>query len=167
MWPLISRIAAIARFRAGPQDLPADPRLLGAVVAVDAVVNIVAMSFFTAAGQAAVVVLAALGLALMFSYIAVYLRGGVNRWLQTATALIGTDAIISLLSLPLSAAIARHVQPDGTSSADPLLSLAMLALLAWYWAIAGRVFRAAMDLPPLGGLAVALAYVLVTAGFAF
>lgn len=163
----LRRLIAIAALRAGPQDLPASVQLLLAAIAADMATGIAGAASALPLPQAFAVAGLSVGLGIVFTYLVLYLRGLSSRFWQTASALFGTDAIITLVALPLSLALARYVTPEQTAEAPPMLALALLGVLAWNIAVVGRIFRNALNLRALGGFAVGLAYVLLTSGIVF
>jgi hypothetical protein len=167
MRSLLSRLAAIVSLRAGPQDLPASRQLLIALLALDLMVSVIALGSVVPVGQALLTAGAALGLGLGFAYLALVLRGKPNRFLQTATALVGIDLVISVLALPLTLALVSQAAPDGSVSPNPALGVALLAVLAWNVTVVANTFRHALDQRWPAGVIVALAYVFLTTGVAF
>ena len=165
---VLSRIAAIASFRAGPQDLPASLRLLMIVVIADILVSLASLTRVLSGGQAFLVVVFSIGLGMLFAYLVLYLRGVSARFRQTAIALFGTDVIISLVALPLSLALSRHIGPDGGANEVPAaLAFGLMAVVIWNISVVTRIFREALDQTLLGGFLIALAYVFLTTGTAF
>lgn len=161
---MVARLAAILSLRAGPQILPAAAGLLTAIVIADLLLSVAVLSTGLDFGQALLMVATSIGAGLLFCYAALYLRSLSNRFLQTATALFGTDLIITLVAMPLSLIAVQQLQPDGTSTLSPDVALGLLIVTVWMLAVVGGIFRHALDLSWPAALAVALAYVLVTAG---
>lgn len=142
--------------------LPASQPLLLMLVGLDLLLSTAILSSGMAPGQALLMVASSLGLGLLFCYFALYLRSFGGRFLQTATALIGTDIIITAVAMPLSLAVVRQLEA-GAGELAPELALGLLVVTAWMLAVVGGIFRHALNLPWLLSLAVALAYVIVTA----
>jgi hypothetical protein len=160
---LVARLAAILSLRAGPQTLPAAPGLLTAIVVVDLLLSVAVLSTGLDSGQALLMVAMSIGAGLLFCYAALYLRSLSNRFLQTATALFGTDIIITLVAMPLSFIAIQPLAPDGTGTLGPDVALGLLIVTVWVLAVVGGIFRHALELSWPAALAVALAYVVVTA----
>lgn len=163
LWSLISQLFAILSLRNGPQILPASQPLLSVLVALNLLLSVTVLLSGLPLGQALLLVTSSLGLGLLFCYFALYLRGFSSRFLQTAIALIGTDILISLVSLPLSLAVVQQLWVEGATELAPELAFGLLVLTAWMLAVVGGIFRHALNLPWPAALAVALAYVIVTA----
>jgi hypothetical protein len=160
---LLSQLFAILSLRAGPQVLPASPVLLIAIVLIDLLLSVAILSTGVRTGQALLMVAASIGLGLVFSFVALYLRSLTNRFLQTATALFGADILITLVAMPLSLLVVRQLGPDSEGILSPNLAFGLLVVSAWMLAVVGGIFRHALNLPWLAALPVALAYVIVTA----
>lgn len=167
MRSLLSRLAALASLRGGPQDLPASQSLLTTLLALDLAISLIALGSVVSPGQALLSAGVTLGLGLGFTYLALVLREKPGRFLQTATALIGIDLVISLVALPLTLTLVSQAAPDGSVSPEPALGVALLAVLAWNVAVVANIFRHALDQRWPAGVIVALAYVFVTTGVAF
>lgn len=156
---VIQRILAIALLRAGPQDLPYSTGLMGTVIAITAAVNIPVIQRYTPDAQP----LAQIGLLVAFNLgflaAALWLRGHGPRFVQTASALFGSDIVISAVALPILLIIGR---PD---EANALAALAFFALLIWNIAVVQHILRAALSLSSLAGLAASLAYIFGASAF--
>lgn len=164
MWPVVSQLAAIASLRAGPRTLTASWPALAAVLVLDLTVNGGALLVIHPPATVAWLLAASAALALAFVYAAVSLRGMKERFLQTATALVGVDLVVSVVALPLAL---TRIGLSADAPAAPEIALAFLVVLVWYLIITGRVFKEALELPTLAALPVALAYWLATSGSLF
>ena len=77
-----------------------------------------------------------------------------HRWLQTATALLGGDAIFALLAMPLAGA--------GSLSENGLIVALLLSLLIWQIVFFAHVYRHAVESGFGTGMALGVIYVLVS-----
>jgi len=156
---VIQRILGIALLRAGPQDLPYSTGLMGTVIALTAAVNYPVIQRYTPEAEP----LAQIGLLvaynLGFLLAALSLRGHGPRFVQTASALFGSDIVISAVALPILLVIGR---PD---EANALAALAFLALLIWNIAVVRHILSAALALGGLASLATSLAYIFGASAF--
>lgn len=148
MLKLLSRLTAIVMLHQGPQDLPAGRSLLPTCLILYLLVTTVSLG----AGQrpenlSLVLTLAAL-VPLALSWIVLKLVNRLARWEQTVSALFGTSALISLLSLPLSLMI--------EAQQTPMLALMLLATLFWSLAVNAHIWRNALDRGFATGLALAV-----------
>ena len=138
--------------RAGPQHMPSNNVLLGMVLMVYLLVGGIYLSLSGVPAPLAF----ALTLAdfLLLTALATGLlnfRKQANRIRQTLTCLYGTNAIISVLAMPLAIASQREV--IGTEAA--LLSL---IILVWSLAVLGHILKSALDLSRAAGMAIAIFY---------
>lgn len=152
---LIVLFIDICLFRRGPQDVPASRLLFGlaliAYLVVGELLLIVEADWFEAALQS----LVEAGLLLGFFWAVLFLSGKASRFLQTATALLATDAIISTPgALFLQGWAAR---PDAR-----LFQMALFALMIWHIAVVAHILRQALSRPLVYGMAVAVFYIIAT-----
>lgn len=150
---LAQRFIAIVLLRGGPQDLPWSTGLMGAAIAVTAIINVPVIQRFTPGISPLLQISLLAGYNLAFLAIALWLRGHAPRFVQSATALFASDAIISTVGLPVLLLIGR---PD---QASVLGALAFLALLVWNIAVVNHILRAALAMTTPLSLGVTLAYV--------
>jgi hypothetical protein len=152
---LIVLFVDICLFKKGPQDVPASRLLFGLALAAYWVVGIALLSLHSdwleAVGQAVTESL----LLLVFCWVLLRLTNRLSRLLQTTTALLATDALISLPgALLLSWWLAR---PDAAG-----LQFGLVALTIWHLAVISQVLRLAVSRPLAFGVVLALTYVGVT-----
>lgn len=149
MADLFSRLVGIILLRLGPQDLPAGNAPLALAVAAYVVVTGISLNLGDARENTALIVVLAVILPLFLVRIVLALRGRPARWPQTVTALFGTSALLSALALPLSVL---------TASGEPGAAtvLASLALFIWSFAVDAHIWRHALEVGFVAGLAVAV-----------
>jgi hypothetical protein len=141
--------------RRAPQDLPASSALLGVTLAADLLAG---MLFGMLAGLSPGLGLAQglTGIVLMLAllYGALYLVEHTSRFLQSATALLGTSALLELIaSLPLGL-----LPPAEDGKASGGVALLLLALVAWSVMITGHILRHTFDLRLVQGVGIAVIY---------
>lgn len=81
--------------------------------------------------------------------------GRLGRFFQTASAMLGTDAVISFLGLPVIASMML-----GSMSALPYYI--SIGLMIWHLFITGHIFRHALDKSYGFGLGLAFLYIFVS-----
>lgn len=156
MITLLSRLLNLILLRQGPQDLPTGRSVL--LVCLGFYVLVAALSLNTGRTPdypTAVLVLAA-GLPLILVWIVLRLKNRVSRWEQTLSALYGTSALLSLLTLPFNF-------DTGPEPAPPII-LISLAVFLWSFAVDGHIWRHALDVSFAAGLAVAMLLFVATFG---
>ncbi|MCF7985480.1 MAG: hypothetical protein K9L70_13840 [Thiohalocapsa sp.] len=146
----------LCMLRRNPQDLPASNALFGLVLAAGLIGGLL---LAVAAGASPLVGLGqtALDFLLMFAalHLALKLMSKPERFLQTATALVGADTLIGLVALtPIS-----FVGPSPQESPELLLvGLVFLALVVWSVVVTGHILRHAFGLTLGQGAAIAIAF---------
>ena len=132
----------IALLRRGPQDLPASGLLLALTVCGYAAVNALVSSLLPpSAGWASQL---AIDAAFTLAWYAALLRlaGRGERFLQTATAMFGLQAVLSPLLIG-SEWLMRRFGQDSTWQLP--IAVAGLALVIWLIAATSHVVKAALD----------------------
>ncbi len=152
---LVRLFVAICLYQKGPQDVPASAGLFYLVVlayfAVGAVVLGMQAGSVIGIAQAAVELVLVLG----FVWGLLALSRKPARFQQTATALLGTDTLISVAALPLLLAV-----KVGPQAAFPTVLL--MGLMIWSMAVTGHILRHALSKPLSFGIGLAVLYFLVT-----
>lgn len=159
MWTLSLAFVDIALHRRGPQDLPASQLLLGLVLAVYLVLGLAVLQLGASFGEAANVLL----LDTLFYFAAIYLVLRLfdrsRRFLHTATALIGTDALLNAFALPLLLWDDALGAPPNELTTPRLL---VLGLFLWSLDIGGYIFSQVLKKPYIAGVSIVLVYVLAS-----
>lgn len=144
----------IALWKRGPQDLPASPVLLAAVIAIYAGLSVVLSAIAPNPDER---VLARLAIDTAFSLLwtggllLLFHRGA--RFLQTMTAMIGTAVLLE----PLLTLVQTILMKLG--QAHPLalpVMLILVVLLVWYLIINARILRSALEIPMLAAVLLTL-----------
>ncbi len=149
----IQTLINIALLRAGPQDLPFSTRLMGGALVLTAAINYPVVARYTPQAEPLVQILLLIGYNLVFVTAALRLRDRSQRFVQTATALFGTDVIISLAALPVLFTIGSPTE------ANALAALSFLVLIGWNIAVVNHILRAALDLRTGLTLGITLVYI--------
>jgi hypothetical protein len=149
----------IALHRRSPADLPASQFLLALVLLVDLAIGVTALQIDETLRRAAALLL--FDTALYFGAISAALRlfGKPQRFLQTATALVGTDVLLNTILLPLLLWNHALDMPPEQVAAPRLL---ILLLFFWNLDIGGYVFSQALDRAYVVGVSVMIVYVLTS-----
>ncbi|NDY95565.1 hypothetical protein [Wenzhouxiangella limi] len=153
---LFSRLIQILLLRLGPQDLPPGPSVLLATLTLYLVTASLSISLGDGAGSPTLLLLLATGLPMLLVWIVLRLKSRVSRWEQTLSALYGTSALLSLLSLPLNLQV-------GAEPAPPIVLLSLVIFL-WSFAVDAHIWRHALDTSFAAGLAVAMIMFLLSFG---
>lgn len=134
------RLISICLFNHGPQDLPASWNLLLTAIAADIAISYPATVAYTGASQAGTQVIISTILVALLLYGTLYAWGYGQRFVQTATAVFGTDLLITLLALPIALTAA-----PGERTALVLGDVAILMLSLWTIGVLGHILRYALS----------------------
>src|SRR5690606_35164671 len=159
VWQLTAAFIDIALHRRGPQDLPASQFLLGLVLIVYAIVGGITLAVISAT-QADVILLAIeliADLGLVFLLLQFFQKA--SRFLQTAIALVGTGAMLSLIAIPL-------LHWDEVLQAPPTVlttpRFLILVLFLWSLDIGGYIVSKALGKPYIVGVSIVVVYELAS-----
>lgn len=160
MLVIINFFIELALLRRAPQELPASRALFSLLLVVGLGAGLL-LALTAEVGLANGLLQSLLDLALMLGtlWVALTLLERRERFLQTATALIGVDVLITLLAL-LPVGLARPVNAE--SGLLALAGLLFLVLVVWSITAAGHILRHAFDLTLLQGAAIAIGFDLLS-----
>jgi hypothetical protein len=153
--PLIKLFFEICLFRRGPQDVPASKTLLGLVAAVYFIVGLIFLGLEADISDAVVQVLTEAAMMAIFLWGTLAFAGLIPRFLQSLIAMLGTDALISALAVPL--VIWSPKSPDGQFA---LVGLTLM--MFWHLAVVANIFRHALSRSLGMGLCLAIIYVVAS-----
>jgi len=162
MPPFVFLIRDICLLRRGPQDLPYSVSLLAAVAAASIVLQL-GIAVVRAAPLNGV--LAGALLELMFTLgalnVILTLRGLRNRFVQSATALLGCTLAFILLNVPVLLLIGEPpTTVEQLSSLQVMLVLVSLPLVVWKVLVDAHIFRHSFNVPFLSGIVIALLWII-------
>lgn len=162
MKSLVDLVRDLCLFRRGPQDIPYSTSTLAALAALSLVVDLVYLARIESVAVSAVRV--AIGLAAMLGlpWLALKLADKDARWVQTASALVATNVVFTVIALPLLLSIGAMPQkPEDVTGAQALLSLVLIFISGWQLAVRGHVLRHALNLPMRLGVLIAVVFVAI------
>ncbi len=148
MLNLIARLVGIVLLRLGPQDLPAGRPTLVACMTLYVIITSISLGTGQRAENPVAILLLAAALPLVMCWIVLRLRGKLVRWPQTVSALFGTSALLSILSVPVR--LAAGAEPSA------VIALFLLATFFWSFAVDGHIWRHALEVSFSTGLALAV-----------
>ncbi|BCG64290.1 MAG: hypothetical protein methR_P2063 [Methyloprofundus sp.] len=152
MYTYLSLLFNICLFKSTPQDIPYSRFILRLSVASYALVSYLLIQLSVNDLQALLQVGVEIVLILIFTYLILTISNNRGRYTQTASALLGTDTLISALALPVI----------GTLSIDNnnlLAILTMLALMVWHWLVTAHIIRHALSQSFLFATGIAFLYI--------
>ena len=150
--PLLKLFLDICLFRRGPQDLPASSFLLGLTVGGNVLVSWLLAGLDGELLPALLQSLLAPAWLALFLWLLLMITQRPGRFIQTLTAAMGSDALITTVAIPL--VLVSVAIPETRAVAGLLL----FALMLWQMAVIGHIVRHALEIPYLTALGLALAY---------
>jgi hypothetical protein len=159
VWRLCLAFFDIALHRRGPEDLPASRFLLGLILAVYFVAGVTRLGFDTTPARAVVLLALDRVLYLGMAWLVLKAIEKRRRFLQTATALVGTDTFLIVLSLPVLLWDDRLGAPPTEPTLPRFLSL---VIVLWSIDIGGFIMARAVSQPYVVGLAIMIVYALIS-----
>lgn len=148
MTALLSQLLDIILLRRGPQDLPAGRSVLLACLSFYVLIAALSLNIGTTPDNPTAVLVLAAGLPLILVWMVLRVRNRISRWEQTLSALYGTSALLSLITLPL----------NFTADTEPSGAVVVISLLVFFWSfvVDAHIWRHALELSFAAGLAVAM-----------
>jgi hypothetical protein len=149
----------IVLWRRGPQDLPSSGLLLLLTLLAYVIVSGVQVALMHETGVALLLFLVLDPLLLMGTvWFVLSVFGHKERFLQTATAVLGTSALLSaVLSIPFQLMLSSQGEGPPTIATQ----LMALGLIVVFVLVTGRILKLALDSNLFTGIAIALTYVVV------
>ena len=156
MLKLIEAFWKICLLQLRPQDLPASGFFVGVSFGLYAITNAIGTAITLKPATAIALTIVHAALLLSLTYAVLWAKELTPRLNQTASALAGSDAILTLIALPV-----LMWQPEG-ENIPPIPTLIFLALTIWKLAIVGHILRHAMNIHFLMGVILAVAYMYIS-----
>ncbi|MEE3197548.1 MAG: hypothetical protein VX225_03800 [Pseudomonadota bacterium] len=159
MHRLILIFVDIALHRRGPEDLPSSQFLFLIILGTYFFVGLFVLQIRESFSQALGLVLFDGILYLFFVWALLGIRGYLSRFIQTATALLGTEILLNLIVVPLL----LWIEIIGGAAPPPILP-ALLFSLIFFWGIdiAGFVLSKALQLTYFVGVLIMVGYFLAS-----
>ncbi len=154
MRALLNFFVDICLLRAKPQDLAASTAVLGLVAVLNVLVGFLLIvtarrQVLLALGESLLEVLLMLGVL----NLALKLTDRAERFYQTASAILGSSALLGLVSLPL-----LGWSGAGESSPAEFSALFLLLLVVWSLVVLGHILRHAFDVTLGQGVLLGVVY---------
>jgi hypothetical protein len=158
---LLNYFVDLCLLRRRPQDLPASSVVLGLVF----VLNVVAGTLLVVGANMGLLLSLTESLveaAMMLAVLRAVLgwRGMGARFTQTGAAILGSNALLTLVALPLLNLVASGA--DGSGGMAQLGGVLLVGLMVWNVVVMGHVLRHALNLALGQGVALAASYVVAT-----
>lgn len=151
--PLFKLFLDIALFKKGPQHVPASGMLLALTLATYLAVGLILLGLETSWIDALLQVGMEVVLLLGFTWATLAGVKLTARFLQTGSAMLGTDALISAFAIPVLAWMT-----GGNDSGIPGYLLLMLLML-WHLAVIAHILRHALSCALTVAIVMAIVYI--------
>jgi len=155
MYAYLNLLFAICLFRKGPQDIPYSQALFRLSIVSYALVSYLLLQLSITSLQALLQVSVEIILVLIFGLVILSLSNKRPRFIQTVSALLGTDALISCAALPVIATLS-------IDNNNLLAFFTMLALMVWHWIITAHILRHALEQTFSFAMGIAFLYIFST-----
>ena len=159
MLRLIFAFVEIALHRRGPDELPASQFLFGIVLVAYLAVAFTTLRLGAAVTHPILLLIVDTAFSLTFIWSVLKAFKHERRFKQTASALLGTDTLLNLLSIPLLL-WGKALESGGGDNSGLAILFALLAI--WSIDISGFVLSRALDRAYFLGVAIMLGYVLLS-----
>jgi hypothetical protein len=167
MPPVVEIFRDLVLLRRGPQDLPYSTQLLAVLAVACIVAQAVARTIPTPVGLGESFLSAIIETLLILATLRVGLRARDvgNRFVQSASGLLGCNLIFTLINLPVALAFGKipleagRIVPEQVTPTQMLLSPLILALGIWQLAATANVLRHSLNLSFAGGIAVIFGWI--------
>lgn len=150
--PLVKLFLDIALFRKGPQHVPASGLLFGLALLAYVLVGLVLLGSEASWPEAVSQVAVEMALLLGYTWLSLAVLKLAARFLQTATAMLGTDALLSSFAIPL---VVGMPVASGSGAGYFLLLLLML----WHLGIITHILRNALGCSLAVAIVLAIVYI--------
>lgn len=164
MLQLLKMFVDLAFLRIGPQDVPDSPSLLRMVLLLNVAVSLLIMAREVPLHEGFIRVL--LGIAIMWVLIRAILnfKGLQNRFIQTFTALMAADVIITLAQAAL---IMLGFMPEAAAKASQMEAIVWTLIVFWALSVQGNILHHSLDVSRIMGALLAFCLMLITVVVSF
>ncbi len=140
MYAYLNLLLNICLFRKGPQDIPHSTLLFRLSVIGFTLINYLLTQLSINAFNALLQVGVELIIIISFAGIVLYISNKPKRFLQTICALTGTDALFSVIAIPVISSLIIDNNND-------LATLTILMVMLWNWLVTAHIIKHAINKP--------------------
>lgn len=153
MYELIKVFFDITLLKKGPQDVPGVPILLVLLIVVNLAVNLLLQLLSSDWWGAIQQVMVELVLLLVFTRLLLAFFAKSVRFQQTASALLGTDCLLTIFAFPAIASL--------TLQGSLIAFIIIVLMILWHWVVTGHIFKQAISQSYVFALGIAFLYFLL------
>jgi hypothetical protein len=154
MFELLKLFFDICLLKKGPQDIPGFDSLFRLLILVHMTISFIVLRLSIDETEAMWQIVVEVILIFVMTGALLFFTNQLSRFQQTASALLGTGAVISFFAIPAMATLVTQ----GTE----LAFFAVILLMIWHWAVTGHIFSQALEQSFSFGLGIAFIYILVS-----
>lgn len=155
MWALIKLIFDICCLSKTPQDIPYSKSILVLLLILYTVIAFIILApsegFFKGLFEVGLEML----LMIAFVWATLFFYQKNQRFIQTLSAITGSDTLISLFAFPAMLALSIKGLSD-------IAGILIMGLMAWHWIVCGHIFRHALSQSFTFGLGLSFLYIVGT-----
>ena len=140
MYHYLNLLFNICLFKKGPQDIPHSPLLFRLSIISFTIISYLLIRLSVDSFHALLQLSVELMIIMSFTGLVLTVTNKLSRFLQTACAIIGTDALLTLFAMPILATLSIN-------NNNTLASFAMLALMIWNWLVTAHIIKHAINKP--------------------
>lgn len=150
-------VLRLSQFSAKPQDLPASWAVFYVFAAAYLAVSFTQAVWLDLEVSAVAYAVVDLSVLLLYSYAVLFAAGRKERYLQTATALLATAVVTSLLLVPLAVQAQKYA-----ANVPGVLAVSILVGFVWFVALYTMIYRHALSSGMGSGLLTTMLYLVNT-----
>jgi len=159
MLSLFNFFVDLCLLRKAPQDLPASPVLFALVLLANLMLGTLGILDVFAVDKAMLAVVTDALLMLVLLRMALLLKQHGERFMQTATAILGAGIVLTLLAFPLQIGLQENMAETAFGT---IASLAYLMLILWIQLVIGHILRHALQVSLTLGIGLAFTYSVIS-----
>ncbi|WP_143735885.1 hypothetical protein [Methyloprofundus sedimenti] len=152
MYAYLKLLFNVCLFKKGPHEIPHSKQLLRLSTIAYALISYLLILLSSDSLSALFQVATELIITFSFAALILSIANKLQRFVQTTSTLLGTDAIISTFAIPILAILNQD-------PSNMLAILTMLALMIWNWLVTAHIIRHALNKSFSFALGIAFLYV--------
>lgn len=157
MLELLKLFYQLCLLKKSPQDIPYSWILNRLLILIYILISFLLFLMSASVFKAGLQVCTDLFIIIIFTRLLLWWVHKPERYQQTLSALLGSDALISFIALPATASL---LVPTASSTLSVFALLMIILLMLWHWVIIGHIFRHALSQTISFGLGISLLYMM-------
>jgi len=162
MYQLFHLYFDICLLRKGPQAVPESPFLLLVTLLFNLTISLIAGTITDTFSNALAQALLGFGIMIAFTAIVLSIRGHIKRLSQTITAMLGTEALITIVLIPMSMVIIGMDTESVSRFLKDALTILWLMVVVWYLLVMAHILRHALSMNLFQGVLLSIGMLAIT-----